>query len=187
MQGWTTPLGDVVDIDTKGMRVRGWEIPALRRGERASLTIRAEGETIRVLASLAWSRRETDGQASMGFRFTDVTPRIASLIELLATGGSRPRGRRTDVDTAPVAQASLEVADLYAVLGVDSGATPEEIARAFRRRAREIHPDMNPAPDAPEQFRQLHKAYRVLRDPEFRMKYDQFVRRARVAANRKAA
>jgi curved DNA-binding protein len=51
-------------------------------------------------------------------------------------------------------------------------ATPEQIQSAFRRQARQYHPDVNKAPDAEERFKALNEAYEVLRDPEKRSRYD---------------
>jgi molecular chaperone DnaJ len=64
--------------------------------------------------------------------------------------------------------------DYYELLGLDRGATDEEIKRAFRTLARELHPDVSDAPDAQERFRQIAEAYEVLSDPERRRTYDRF-------------
>lgn len=58
--------------------------------------------------------------------------------------------------------------DYFAVLGVNKEATPEEIKRAYRKRARDLHPDVNPDPKAQEQFKDVSTAYEVLTDPEKR-------------------
>ena len=62
--------------------------------------------------------------------------------------------------------------DYYATLGVARDATPEEIKRAYRRLARELHPDINPDAETQEKFKEVTAAYEVLSDPEKRQMYD---------------
>jgi molecular chaperone DnaJ len=64
--------------------------------------------------------------------------------------------------------------DYYEVLGVSREASESEIKRAFRARARELHPDVSQAPDAHGQFREVAEAYEVLSNPERRATYDRF-------------
>ncbi len=65
--------------------------------------------------------------------------------------------------------------DYYEVLGVDRGSSDSEIKRAFRRLARDLHPDVNRHdPEAEEKFKQAAEAYEVLSDPERRRTYDAF-------------
>jgi molecular chaperone DnaJ len=69
------------------------------------------------------------------------------------------------------------VRDYYEMLGVQKGASQEDIKRAYRKLARKYHPDLNPGDKVAEQkFKEINEAYEVLGDPKKRSEYDQFGR-----------
>lgn len=68
---------------------------------------------------------------------------------------------------------SMASVSYYQTLQVKQDATQAEIAAAYRRLARQCHPDLNPAPDAHRQMQIINEAYNVLRHPERRQRYDE--------------
>ena len=64
------------------------------------------------------------------------------------------------------------MADLYSLLGVERDADQDQIKRAYRKLARELHPDVNPDPAIQDKFKEITAAYEVLSDPQKRQNYD---------------
>ena len=65
--------------------------------------------------------------------------------------------------------------DYYEVLGLQKGASEEEIKKAYKKLARKYHPDMNPGDKtAEEKFKEINEANEVLSDPQKKARYDQF-------------
>ncbi len=68
---------------------------------------------------------------------------------------------------------SVSYKDYYEILGVGRHASADEIKKAYRKKARKLHPDVNKSPEAAEQFKELNEANEVLSDPDKRTRYDQ--------------
>ena len=64
--------------------------------------------------------------------------------------------------------------DYYEVLGISKGASEDEIKKAYRKLAKQYHPDINKSPDAETKFKEINEAYEVLSDSQKRATYDQF-------------
>ncbi len=65
--------------------------------------------------------------------------------------------------------------DFYDILGVDKSSTPEQIKKAYRKKAIQFHPDKNPDnKEAEEKFKEAAEAYEILSNPEKKQRYDQF-------------
>ncbi|MDR5708843.1 MAG: DnaJ C-terminal domain-containing protein [Armatimonadota bacterium] len=69
----------------------------------------------------------------------------------------------------------MEFKDYYRILGIPRNADAKQINEAFRRLARQYHPDVNKDPQAAEKFKEINEAYQVLSDPEKRKRYDQML------------
>lgn len=70
----------------------------------------------------------------------------------------------------------------YQILGIDSGASEEEIRKAFRARAKEFHPDVNPDPEAHRRFMECQQAYSFLMDHTQRYNYDAMLNAEKISA-----
>src|ERR1700687_1243964 len=66
----------------------------------------------------------------------------------------------------------VEYKDYYKTLGVSKNASAEEIKKAYRKAARQHHPDVNKKPEAEKRFKEINEANEVLSDPEKRKRYD---------------
>ena len=69
----------------------------------------------------------------------------------------------------------MPTADLYEILEVERGVSPEDLKKSYRRLARQLHPDANPGdPAAEARFKEVTQAYEILSDPDRRANYDRF-------------
>jgi hypothetical protein len=182
--GLSCVLGEIEDISLSGVRIRCKGESPIRVNEVLQLTIKRGSGSLKVVAKVVWVTRPLFSAAKMGLRFveTDVEA-LRTLLESLCPGctanASLPSGgqRVTELTVA-----TIEVEDLYVILGVARTASDNEIRAAYHARAKQYHPDHNTEADAPIHFSNISKAYTVLRDPEHRARYDRLLAQARRAA-----
>lgn len=63
---------------------------------------------------------------------------------------------------------------LYKILGISENSNPDDIKKAYRKMAKEYHPDVNKSPEAEEKFKEINSAYEVLSDPQKKAQYDRY-------------
>lgn len=197
VDGFMSQIGPLLDISGTGMRVRFEEENAVTPGTVLNFQVHSAGRMFSIRGMVIWKRKQKKSHASeCGVRFLDLSPEHRALIEHIARFGVMPRqgekvtgnpgagagATRPTPPPPPPARntVSIEIEDLYSILGVTPNANDEQIRRAYRELARKLHPDSCKDADATEKFTLLGKAYTVLRDPDLRAKYDQM--RSRTAA-----
>src|SRR6059036_1173487 len=91
-----------------------------------------------------------------------------------SAGDRRPTNHLNSTDDSPkTSTMSVEYKDYYKLLGVERTASADEIHKAFRKLARQHHPDVaKNKKEAEERFKEINEAHEVLSDPEKRRKYD---------------
>ncbi len=111
------------------------------------------------------SRRVTKARPLAGLEKL-MRPHAAACVSRPGITTDDPPPRRPPPRPTPAA------GELYARLGIERTATAQDLRRAYRRLARELHPDLNPDPRAAERFKKVAEAYDVLSDPRRRQTYD---------------
>jgi hypothetical protein len=140
-----------------------------------ALTIRWADCRLVVKGRVVWVTRSGDGGREVGVQFVQPSPRLRAVLAHLGqfgfvpgagseseSSGGTPRGRR-----------GKQAPDYYNVLGVNADASAEDLRRAYYRLSRDHHPDVSDDPAAARKFQALAEAYRALRDPEARRRYDE--------------
>ncbi len=110
-----------------------------------------------------------------GVQFINVEASLRERLEHVGQYGfdSGPSAEQVQDRVRRKVLASIEVEDLYPIMGVSPSATQEDLGRAYRALVRRWHPDVCKDPGAEAELARVSKAYRVLRDPELRARYDE--------------
>jgi len=190
-------LGELLDLSVTGMRIKVSGKPKMDVKQVLPLIICNQGQCVKVTAQVVWIRMAalTGSEYQIGIRFMDVKPGIIKALEQLAKFGCiSPNGGMGSTSTYGTSQATaasapsetvgaserppvaplitVEVEDLYANLGLQVGASEDEIRQAYHALAMKYHPDRSQEPGAEDRFRMVAKTYLVLKDPEKRARYD---------------
>lgn len=173
-------LGQVADLSSCGMCVECGKAPPLGPGDLVRLELQSPTDELLVVGRVARVQKRKPMGFEIGIEFQQVTPELSAALDSLARhgcikGAGRRAATKEQADPAQrtvAASVSVQLPDLYALLGVAPAATDTDIHRAFREQARRVHPDLNPSPEAQAKFIELHKAYDVLKSPDKRASYD---------------
>ncbi len=171
-------LGDVVDLNSDGMRIVSAVRPPVKLGQIAPLSIEAGGQRLSVSGQIVRIRRKSLRKFDIGVRFVDVSKSMSAALHSIALFGfvkidSTKNGqKKRNSSSEGGGRVVATLPDYYAALGVAPGASAEEIHRAFRLLARTYHPDVCREEDAAIKFQAIKSAYDVLRDAKKRASYD---------------
>jgi hypothetical protein len=162
-------LGSVVDLSPDGARIVTRSEPNVRAGHVFEIAIACDGERVFMLSRVAWTRKIDKDLWNIGLHFFDADARARMDLEKLLDRCASGR------ELLPT---SVEVEDLYAVLGVPRESSLEQIRTAYRNLARKYHPDHAPDEESSRRFSRISKSYMVLRDESLRRRYDQLLKAA---------
>ncbi len=173
------PLGDVVDISSTGVRIRCTTKPPFSEGAVTTIKFAFNGGKLAVSVQERWrKRRGLRGGYEIGLKFVSNPPNVIDAIESLvkfgflcpdAVAGERPEPKPK---ASKKLRVSVDLPDYYAVLDVPPDADDTRVQTAYRKLARQYHPDANKDPEAQSRFIGVCEAYKVLSDPDQRKSYD---------------
>ena len=170
----STELGDVADISGHGLRVRPAGRVRVAVGQALPLNLRWADCRIPLKCRVVWVARPGNGGREVGLQFVDASPRLRAVLQHLGQYGFLPGTDSGDGGgtNPPPRRPRKAVPDYYGVLGVSADAPADEIRRAYYRLSRQHHPDASRDASAARKFQALAEAYRTLRDPDGRRRYD---------------
>ncbi|MEO1534119.1 MAG: J domain-containing protein [Planctomycetota bacterium] len=178
------PSGEVMDVSREGFRLASPKKFAFKAGEVHQVVLRAGKQQVRASARVQWIKRASLFPARYEAGFQIVDPRAGVGVAVLQMGqfgcvsaesvdaGSPQEAANRSQPAQAGVTASVEIEDLYEILGIDADADADAIKRAYRKLAQQHHPDHSEADDAEAVFDRIAKAYSVLGDVRRRDWYD---------------
>lgn len=177
----STHLGEVLDISNTGVRVRCASKPPYAEGAVSTITFTYNGGKLQVSVQERWrKRRGFRGGYEIGLMYVNNSPNVIDAIASLvkfgflcpdAVAGDRAKAKAKSKPKQKV-RVSVDMPDHYATLSVPIDADDEQVHTAYRKLARQYHPDTNKQPGTQERFISICEAYKVLSDPKQRQTYD---------------
>ena len=171
-------FGEVLDLSATGMRLRRPGKPIVVVGAIEKFVLVAGAGPLVLRGKVMWVRRPAlfGKTHELGVQFINVDKGCSDRLVHIGQFGfdcgvslEVPQEERVKRKVL----ASIEVEDLYPILGVRAESTEEEIGRAYRVLVRRWHPDVCRDEGAAEQMARISKAYKILRDRELRARYDE--------------
>lgn len=172
-------LGEVVDLSSAGMRLNCKSKPPLQVGQEVQVRLLFPRGSLIVTVQARWLRRCGLRKFEMGLQFRNLSPAATQALDSLAHFGfiatpglkSEPSSSSSSSARKPV-KVAVDLPDYYEALGLQPGASIDEIKHAYRVLARTYHPDTTTDPEGPQKFMRIREAYQVLVDAEQRATYD---------------
>ncbi len=183
------PIGDVLDLSGSGMRVKTGNRCQFKTGQVLPMKLATPSGSVKVQAKIVWKKRKNlFGAAELGINFIGITPGQAVALATIARFGfvspdnvrqiqgqpkarpqaasaadAKPKDEQPKVGESPSkVQATLVLQPYFETLGLDTDAQPQDIKSAYRKLARQYHPDLAPGEENARKFLELREAYDLI-------------------------
>lgn len=165
-------LGDILDLSGTGLRMGFKGRCPIKVGQTISIKLKTPHGSMVLAARAVWRRRTgLLGGCQIGFNFDGINASQSVALATIARFGfiASQGVRSAEQDHAKLGgpasvEASIVMAKYYECLGLAESATPEDVKIAYRKLARQYHPDVAPGQDNQRKFLQLREAYDLLND-----------------------
>ena len=169
------PLGSIADLSGTGMRVMIAGRCVFKVGQTLPIRLRTPQGSLAVAARIVWKKKVgLFRDYELGFHFDGLEPNQVVALAAIARFGfvagnslharnESPSKEEPAIGDPSAVEAGLVLSEYYQRLGLANDATPSDIKAAYRRLARQYHPDIAPGPENQRRFVELREAYDLLR------------------------